>query len=32
MNWTMPDLMALPAGLYGELVAWMTELNDGRHR
>lgn len=27
MNWTIPDLYALPASLYAELVAWM---NDGR--
>lgn len=27
MNWTYPDLMALPISVYTELVAW---LNDGR--
>jgi len=27
MNWTLPDVLALPAFEYAELVAWMT---DGR--
>ena len=32
MTWSYPQLMALPAALYEELVTWMNELHDGRHR
>lgn len=31
MTWSYPQLLALPASIYEELVAWMNEAN-GRHR
>ena len=28
MHWTLPDLLALPADVYAELVAWASEAHE----
>lgn len=29
MGWTYPDLLALPAHVYAELVAWLADTAEG---
>ena len=30
MHWTLPELLAVPADVYDELVIWLKELADNK--